>query len=181
MNTSDKKESTCNNNANTDTKTEFETDESIKINVVYAGHTYSISHQLCRKIGFLAGMLDARLFNELELPLSVNPKVMELGHQVLRFMESNPYTGMNYLNCAILSGLSAKEYISQLNLQNNSTGYKTFELSQIKFNLAQVFMLLSLADYWDCKIITQDCTNFLALHLSVANPVTVKEWFGGII
>ncbi len=180
MNTYDKKDTPSNNNSNT----EYETDDIIKINVVYvvyAGHTYSISQQLCRQIGFLAGMLDAGLFDDLELPLPAHPKVMELGHQVLRFMESTPYAGMNYLNCAILGGLSAKEYISQLNLQNKSTGDTTFELSQIKSNLEQVFALIALADYWDCKIITQDCTNFLALHLSVADQLTVKEWFAGII
>ena len=147
--------------------------------VTYAGSEYAISRQLCGKIGFLAGMLDAGLFDDLELPLPSDPQTAAMGHNVLLYMSSNPNSGINYLHGVILGGRSNKEYVDLI--RNNNQQQQKLELLQIRANLAQVFALLSLADYWDCNTMTQDCAEFLAHHLSAADPQLVRDWFGGII
>ena len=142
--------------------------------VIYFGTVYSITNRQSEQIGFLAGMLDAGLFTDLELPLHSNPQVSEIGSKILGFMGSNSTDGMNYLEAVILGGLAKEEYTRQIKngqIPNN----------EIRVILAQVFALLALSDYWDCTIITKDCADFIALCLSATDPQSVKEWFTGII
>jgi hypothetical protein len=146
--------------------------------VVFDNISYSITDQLIRKFGFLSGMLESGLFDILELPLPQQSKVAEIGHDLLRFLVNNPETGMNYLQHRILEGLDKKEYIKKL---QSTCQNKTIDILKQRDILAQVLGLVVLADYWDCPIITKDCTEFLALCLSVADTQTVKEWFAGII
>ena len=143
-------------------------------NVIYCGTVYSITNRQSGQIGFLAGMIDAGLFTDLELPLHSNPQVSEMGSKILGFMMSNSTDGINYLEDVILGGLVKEEYTKQIKngqIPNN----------EIRVILAQVFALLALSDYWDCPIITKDCADFIALCLSATDPQSVKEWFSRII
>lgn len=148
------------------------------LEVVFDNIDYTISGQLLRKFGFLSGMLDSGLFDSLELPLPNQSAIINIGHELLRFIMNNPEQGMNYLQHGILEGLDKQEYITKIQTCSQN---KTINILQHRDILAQVFALVALADYWDCPLITKDCTEFLALCLSVSDTQSVKEWFAGII
>ena len=151
------------------------TQMNMELNVTYDNHDYLISHGLVKQIGFLSGMIESGMMDNLELPLPANPQVAKMGHKLLEYLASNPDTGMNYLYAGVLGFSSAKEYVAQI------MGIPRIGLEQIRANLEQVFLLLALADYWDCQGLTQDCTELVTHHLSIADPSSVCEWFTGII
>ena len=154
-----------------------------QINVIYQQHRYSIPFQIARQIGFLAGMIDSGLADDLELPQHENPVVAKMAAQMLGHLVSNPnqsypQSTINYLRSVILGGLSNQEYIAQI---NDVPQLDESMIARIRGVLDQVFTLLALADYWDCKVITMECTEFLTLHMSIAEPFSVKKWFTGIV
>lgn len=109
----------------------------------------------------------------------MRPNLVDVGHNLLQYMADHPNSGLNYLEMGILNGLSVKEYVARL--VGESSENQKIELEQIRGVMAQIFALLALSDYWDFKIITHECTNFLALHLSKATPITIKEWLAEVI
>lgn len=154
-----------------------------QINVIYQQHRYSIPFQIARQIGFLAGMIDSGLADDLELPQHENPVVAKMAAQVLGHLVSNPnqsypQSTINYLRSVILGGLSNQEYIAQI---KDVPQLDESMIARIRDVLDQVFALLALADYWDCKVITMECTEFLTLHMSIAEPFSVKKLFAGIV
>ena len=160
-----------------------ETNQIEQINVIYQQHRYSIPFQIARQIGFLAGMIDSGLADDLELPQHENPVVAKMAAQVLGHLVSNPnqsypQSTINYLRSVILGGLSNQEYIAQI---KDVPQLDESMIARIRGVLDQVFTLLALADYWDCKVITMECTEFLTLHMSIAEPFSVKKWFTGIV
>ena len=160
-----------------------ETNQIEQINVIYQQHRYSIPFQKARQIGVLAGMIDSGLADDLELPQHENPVVAKMAAQVLGHLVSNPnqsypQSTINYLRSVILGGLSNQEYIAQI---KDVPQLDESMIARIRGVLDQVFTLLALADYWDCKVITMECTEFLTLHMSIAEPFSVKKWFTGIV
>ena len=152
------------------------------IHVTYQQNRYSIPCQIARQIGFLAGMIDSGLADDLELPQHENPVVAKmaaqvLGHLVENSNQSYPQSTINYLRSVILGGLSNIEFLSQIKAQQQDESM----IARVRDVLDQVFTLLALADYWDCKVITMECTEFLTLHMSIAEPFSVKKWFTGIV
>ena len=156
-----------------------ETHQIEQIHVTYQQHRYSIPFQIARQIGFLAGMIDSGLADDLELPQHENPVVAKMAAQVLGHLVSNPNQSypINYLRSVILGGLSNQEYLSQIKAQQQDESM----IAKVHGVLEQVFTLLVLADYWDCRVITMECTEFLALHMSISDPISVKKWFAGIV
>ncbi len=148
--------------------------ESIKIK--YSNRDYTVPLPFARQIGFLVGMIDSGLSDNLELPQPDDLNVRELGHQVIEHLETNPITGLNFLQNVILCGQGYKEYIAQIKSED-----KNKSIDKIRTVLAQVFSLVALADYWDCGYITNSCTEFLGLHFAIADPILVKEWLDGIV
>ena len=157
-----------------------ETHQIEQIHVTYQQHRYSIPFQIARQIGFLAGMIDSGLADDLELPQHENPVVAKMAAQVLGHLVSNPNQSypINYLRSVILGGLSNQEYIAQI---KNVPHQDESMIARVRGVLDQVFTLLVLADYWDCRVITMECTEFLTLHMSIAEPFSVKKWFAGIV
>jgi len=169
-----------------------ETHQIEQIHVTYQQHRYSIPFQIARQIGFLAGMIDSGLADDLELPQHENPVVAKMAAQVLGHLVSNPNQSypINYLRSVILGGLSNQEYIAQIKNvphQDESMIARVrgvlceSMIARVRGVLDQVFTLLVLADYWDCRVITMECTEFLTLHMSIAEPFSVKKWFAGIV
>jgi hypothetical protein len=156
-----------------------ETNQIEQIHVTYQQTRYSIPFQIARQFGFLAGMIDSGLADDLELPQHDNPVVAKMAAQVLGHLVSNPNQSypINYLRSVILGGLSNMEYLSQIKAQQQDESM----IAKVRGVLEQVFTLLVLADYWDCRVITMECTEFLALHMSIAEPFSVKKWFAGIV
>jgi hypothetical protein len=124
-------------------------------------------------------MIDSGLADDLELPQHENPVVAKMAAQVLGHLVSNPNQSypINYLRSVILGGLSNMEYLSQIKAQQQDESM----IAKVRGVLEQVFTLLVLADYWDCRVITMECTEFLTLHMSIAEPFSVKKWFAGIV
>ena len=156
-----------------------ETNQIEQIHVTYQQNRYSIPSQIARQFGFLAGMIDSGLADDLELPQHENPMVAKMAAQVLGHLAANLNQSypINYLRSVILGGLSNIEYLSQIKAQQQDESM----IAKVRGVLEQVFTLLALADYWDCRVITMECTEFLALHMSISDPISVKKWFAGIV
>jgi hypothetical protein len=151
------------------------TDETnIKKYISYDGCEYSISQRLLKNIGFIKGIIESGLVDDLALPLPSEPVIQKIGHRLLEYMSTNHASGLDFLQSVILDGLTADQYISRI----KTAQLNTLEIRNI---IEQVFALLSVADYWDFQEIAKKSTEFIALCLSAANQQTVRDWFSGII
>ena len=108
--------------------------------ISYDNLAYYISLNFVKVIGFINGMVDSGLYDNLALPLPSGQLIVEMGLKVLEYMASNPYSGMDYLQSRVLGGIPMQDYIRNLDVSN---------IGNIRKVLEQVFVLLSLADYWD--------------------------------
>lgn len=177
-------------------------------NIICNDNKFSIPDEIAREFGLFNGMLESGIteFNISYLPDNINnPECLDkllkffsiitlknknevLDEQLYKNSEinnfeikfENKFENNNNFNSVVTNYLE-KHILGVNTIENYIENIENYTITEIREKNKEIFSLLIIADYLDHQPLINNIKNYIIKLLSVANPITAREWLGGII